>query len=57
MNYSLLKLPDNIGFKLIISINSDPNNKLFDVSHYSIVGDLYEILPNINEYLSKIVEE
>ncbi len=43
--------------ELIISINSDPNNKLFDVSHYSIVGDLYEILPNINEYLSKIVEE
>ncbi|MCK5761404.1 MAG: electron transfer flavoprotein subunit alpha/FixB family protein [Candidatus Izimaplasma sp.] len=43
--------------ELIISINSDPDNKLFDVSHYSIVGDLYEILPKVNEYLAQIIEE
>lgn len=39
--------------EMIISINNDPNSKLFDVSHYSIVGDLYEILPELNKLLEK----
>lgn len=40
----------------IISINNDPNSKLFDVSHYSIVGDLYEILPELNELLKEVAK-
>lgn len=35
----------------IVTINNDPNNKLFAVSHYTICGDLYEILPQLNKYL------
>ena len=37
--------------ELIVTINNDPNSKLFDISHYAIVGDLYEILPKINSLL------
>jgi electron transfer flavoprotein alpha subunit len=42
---------------LIISVNQDEHNKLFDVSHYSIIGDLYEILPQIDKLVSEILEE
>ena len=43
--------------ELIISVNSDPNNKLFDISHYSIVGDIYQVLPELNLLIDKIMEE
>ncbi len=36
---------------VIISINNNPDAKIFSVSHYGIVGDLYEILPKLNELL------
>lgn len=38
----------------IISISNDPDCKLFNVSHYSIVGDLYEILPELNKLLEEV---
>ncbi|MEL7656272.1 MAG: electron transfer flavoprotein subunit alpha [Bacillota bacterium] len=31
--------------KEIFSINSDPNAPIFSVSHWSVVGDMYEIVP------------
>ncbi len=43
--------------ELIISINKDENNKLFDISHYSIVGDIYEILPELNTLVDALLEE
>ena len=42
--------------ELIISVNSDPNNKLFDVSHYAIVGDIYQVLPELNQLVDQIME-
>lgn len=41
--------------ELIISVNGDEQNKLFDISHYSIVGDIYEVLPKLNELLDRIL--
>lgn len=38
---------------LIIAVNNDKNASIFDVAHYCIVGDLYEILP---ELIAKIKE-
>ncbi|MDD3129224.1 MAG: FAD-binding protein, partial [Candidatus Izemoplasmatales bacterium] len=40
--------------ELIISINKDLNNKLFDISHYAIQADIYEIIPRINQILENI---
>ena len=41
--------------ELIISINSDKNNKLFEMSHYSIHGDIFEVLPKLNDLLDQIL--
>lgn len=35
------------GSDYIISVNSDPEAAIFDVSHIGIVGDLYEIVPQL----------
>lgn len=40
--------------ELIISVNQDPKAKLFDVSHYSIIGDVYEVIPKLNDLLKEI---
>jgi electron transfer flavoprotein alpha subunit len=41
--------------ELIITINTDEHSKLFDISHYSIHGDIYEVLPKLNELLDQIL--
>lgn len=41
--------------ELIISVNSDINNKLFQISHYAIVGDIYEVIPELNQLLDEIL--
>ena len=43
--------------ELIITVNSDQHNKLFDISHYSIVGDIYQVLPELNLLIDQIMEE
>ncbi len=36
----------------IISINTDKNASIFNVAHYAIIGDIYEIVPSLIEKLS-----
>src|SRR5690554_2602148 len=42
--------------ELIITVNKDKHNKLFDISHYAIVGDIYEVLPELNKLVDQILE-
>jgi electron transfer flavoprotein alpha subunit len=42
--------------ELIISVNTDPNSRLFDISHYSIIGDIYDVLPELNLLIDQIME-
>jgi electron transfer flavoprotein alpha subunit len=40
--------------ELIISVNQDEHNKLFDISHYSIVGNIYDVLPELNKLIDHV---
>jgi len=42
---------------LIISVNKDPNAPIFDVSHYGVCADLFDILPALIEQIKTHAEE
>ena len=31
----------------IIAVNQDPEASIFDIAHYGVVGDLYQVLPRL----------
>jgi electron transfer flavoprotein alpha subunit len=35
----------------IIAINTDPKASIFDVAHYAIIGDIYEVIPALLKHL------